>query len=99
MEYTHTPLGEDVEFLAGSYAINSEEKIPYNGSEVFYLVGQTSTITSCCGETSPFDFIKVVGRVGRWQHKTSEKGFPVSEMEVVREEGEQRKVRDLVHQR
>jgi hypothetical protein len=97
MEYTHTPLGEDVEFLAGSYAINREEKVLYNGIEVFYLVGQTSTITSCCGMISPFDFIKVVGCVSRWRHETGEKGFPLSEVEAVRGESEQRKIRELVH--
>ncbi|MFC1919529.1 hypothetical protein ACFLWX_01905 [Chloroflexota bacterium] len=99
MEYTHTPLGEDVEFLAGSYSISDEERITYNGTELLYLMGQTSSITSCCGVTSPFSFIKVVGKVNQWQHKSNEKGLPVSEIDLVRGDEEQKHIRELVHQR
>ncbi|MEW6034407.1 MAG: hypothetical protein AB1603_06105 [Chloroflexota bacterium] len=99
MDYTHAPLGEEVEFLAGSYHIEREERLPYDGREVLYLVGQTSKITSCCGVTNPFSFIKVVGYVRRWHHGTNDKGLPLSEVDMVREEREQHRIRELIHQR
>jgi len=99
MQYTHTPLREEVEFLAGSYEIEQEERMPVDGREVLYLVGRTSKITSCCGAVNPFSFVKVVGYIKQWQSSRSDKGMPVSDIEVVRSEKEQVSIRDLVHRR
>jgi hypothetical protein len=99
MDYVHTPVGEEVEFLAGSYSIDSEERIPYDGGELLCLVGQTSVITSCCGVANPFSFIKVVGLVRRWHHSSDASGHPVTEVDVVRGDEAQRKARAAVHQR
>lgn len=99
MQYTHTPLGEEVEFLAGSYEIEQEERLPVDGREVLYLVGRTSKITSCCGAVNPFSFIKVVGYVNQWQNARGDKGMPVSDIELVRDEKAQASIRKSVHQR
>lgn len=99
MKYTHAPLGEEVEFLAGSYQIDQEERLPAEGREVLYLLGQTTKITSCCGAANGFSFIKVVGYITRWQDSRDEKGLPVSEIETVRDEKAQSDIRDLIHRR
>lgn len=97
MQYVHGPLGEEVEFLAGSYRIDAEERLPYQGGDVFCLLGSTSAITSCCGSASPFSFIKVVGLVKNWRESTDAKGRPVTEVDPVRGEPQQQAVRQLVH--
>lgn len=99
MKYVHSPLGEDVEFLAGSYHIDQEERLPVDGRQVLYLLGQTSTITSCCGAASPFSFVKVVGYVNSWRDTRDEKGLPVSEVETIRGEKSQASIRDLIRRK
>src|SRR3989304_7813924 len=99
MQYLHTPLGEEVEFIAGSYHIEEEARLPYDGHEVLYLVGQPSSITSCCGGASPFSFIKVVGYVKNWQRERDASGLPVSDVEVVRGEDIQNSIREALHQK
>ncbi|MDP2663481.1 MAG: hypothetical protein Q8R28_22425 [Dehalococcoidia bacterium] len=96
MKYTHAPLGEEVEFLAGSYQIDEEARIPYDGREVLYLLGQTGKITSCCGSANAFRFIKVVGYIANWQNERDGKGFPVSEIEVIQGDASQYEVRELI---
>ncbi len=96
MKYTHTPLNEDIRFLAGTYALDREERISVNGREVFYLGGQTSAISTCCGGAGPFSFIKVVGFVNKWHCGSDEKGTPISEIEPVRGEELQTEVKGAV---
>lgn len=96
MQYVHEPLGEEVEFLAGSYHIDAEERIPYRGGDIFCLLGSTSAITSCCGSASPFSFIKVVGLIRNWRGDRDAKGRHVSEVELVRGDAQQDAVRQIV---
>jgi len=85
-----------VEFLAGSYHIDQEVRMPFEGGEVLYLVGMTSTITSCCGTASPFSFIKIVGRISSWQDNRDAKGLPVSQIELVRDAALQDRLKDEI---
>ncbi len=97
MKYTHAPLHEDVHFLAGSYALDREERVPFNGRDVLYVAGQTGSLSTCCGTVSPFSFIKVVGFVEKWHHAIDENGAAVSEVELVKGDALQNEVRDFVH--
>lgn len=97
MEYRHRPLGEEVQFLCGSYWVEREELLPYKGEDVLYLVGRTSSITACCGGCSPFSFIKVVGRVKCWHCDRDYEGNPISDIEPIRDPEEQREIRELLH--
>lgn len=99
MKYVHAPLGEDVEFLAGSYCIDQEDCIPVDGREVLYLLGQTSSVITCCGDVDAFSFVKVIGFVQKWQNGRDEKGSPVSEIETIKGEPTQFKVREFIHKR
>lgn len=96
MEYTHLPLNEEVFFLAGSYWIEREERLPYKGEEVLYLIGRTSTITACCGSCPPFNFIKVVGKIKKWRFKEDERGYPVSQIEPITDKSEQEEIREAL---
>ena len=75
MEYTHAPMDEAVEFIAGSYEIESENKLKYKDREVLYLVGVTSQVCSCCSQIcSGTRFITVPGFITAWKSRTNEAG-------------------------
>ena len=98
MKYTHSAMNEEVEFIAGSYELDREERVQFNGKEIFYVVGRTGNVSTCCGMLSPFSFAKVIGFVQKWKHATDENGMPVSDVEPVRGESLQNSVKDFVHQ-
>ena len=97
MDYTHSPLNEEVEFVCGSYHIEEENRLVYEGKHVLYIIGQTSPISSCCGgHCSGLRFITVPGFIEAWQIKTNYLDFPVSEVEPVVEEKEKDEIRGIL---
>ncbi|MDY6842589.1 MAG: hypothetical protein SVW57_00665 [Thermodesulfobacteriota bacterium] len=96
MEYTHTHLDEEVELFCGSYTIDTENRLSYNGKEVLYLIGGTGSILSCCGTSCGLRYIAVPGYVKSWRHKKNEKGFFVSEIELIRAETEKQEIRTIL---
>ena len=87
VEYYHMPDEEGVEIRGGggSY-MGREDILQYQGREVLYIVGGTSTVTSCCGAGLGTGFITVPGFVASWQHGRSSTGLPISEVEPVTSE-------------
>ena len=86
MEYTHTPLDETVEFVAGSYQIESEHKLLYEGREILYLMGSTSELCGCCGSCDSIRFITVPGFIMAWKSRSNDAGLPVTDIEPVTDE-------------
>ena len=99
MEYVHTPLDEAVEFVAGSYAIESENMLPYGDREILYLTGSTSQICGCCGNSCDgMRFITVAGFIRAWQSRRNEQGLFVSDIEPVADENARLEVRRTLEQ-
>ena len=87
MEYTHRPPEETVEFIAGSYEIESENELLYGDREVLYLVGNTSQVCHCgCNMLSGMRFITVPGFIKAWKSRTGDAGFPVTDVELIKDE-------------
>jgi hypothetical protein len=87
MEYVHTSLVETVEFVAGSYELEREDRLLYKGREVLYLVGSTSQVCGCCGNSCDgLRFITVPGFVKAWKDRTNDAGFSVSDIETITDE-------------
>ncbi len=104
MEFAHLPLQEEIEFLAGSYWISEEDKIPYNGREVLCLVRDAGPFISCgtggCGTQFPgFRSILIPGFVIRHRHKRNEDGLEISEVEPIKDEDTKKDLREIVHQK
>jgi len=97
-QYVHLPLGQDVEFLAGYYTIIEEGRLPYDGREVLYTVGQAKVEASCCGSAS-FHFINVPGYVVTWHSHRDAKGAPVSEIEPIEATEERLAIRGMLEER
>ncbi len=98
-EYTHTPPGEEVRALAGSYWKTEEGRLSFRGREILYFIGVTSEICGCCGSCPSFQYIKVPGYVKDWQYCTNEGGLPVSTIEPIRNEEEQREIAKLLQEK
>ena len=96
MEYTHTPLDEIVEFVAGSYQIESEHKLLYEGREVLYLTGSTSELCGCCGSCDSLRFITIPGFIVGWKSQTNDAGFPVTEIEPVADEKDRLAIKKIL---
>ena len=80
--YRHTKLGEDiVTGIAGTYTPEKEVRLPYNGREVLYVVGEATLASSCCG-VGNWVYVAVPGYILKW-HSSNDDGAPVSEVEPV----------------
>gem|GEM_PF-514087 len=103
MEFAHLPLQQEIEFLAGSYWISEEEKIPYNGREVLCLVRDAGPFTACgvggCGQFPGFRSILIPGFVIRHRYKKNEDGLEISEVETINDEDTKKDLREIVHQK
>ena len=97
MQYTHLPLNQDVAGIAGYYTPIREVRLPYNGKEVLYFIGQAVIDSSCCG-VARWGYAMVPGYIVHWQKETNEAGLPVSEVEPVSDKGEREDIRQLIEE-
>lgn len=96
-QYIHQKPGAEVHFIAGYYTIAEEERRGYGGKEFLYVVGMAVVDNSCCGRGG-CRFLHVPGYVVSWQTDKSPDGLPVSEVEPIRNEKEQREIRNLLEE-
>ena len=90
--YVHVTEGEDIGFEARSYRI-SEELLDYQGRKVLYLNSEASGVSFCDRSYAMhLGSINVKGYVVRWKYDTNGKGEIISEIEPVKDEGEQREI-------
>jgi len=82
VSYRHFELGADIATgIAGYYTPEKEVRLPYNGREVLYVVGEAMLQSSCCG-VGNWVYVAVPGYVVRW-YASNEEGRPVSEVEPI----------------
>ena len=94
--YVHVTEGEDIGFEGRSYRI-AEELLDYKGRKVLYLNSEASGVSFCDRSYAMhLGSINVKGYVVRWKYGTNEKGEPLSEIEPVTEEDEQREISKLL---
>jgi hypothetical protein len=85
--YVHQALNQEVTAIGGSYALIREERLPYEGHEVLYLVGH-GVYDACCG-VGGCAFALVPGFIVRWKHESKD-GLPVSEVAPIAEEADRK---------
>ena len=96
IEYTHLPLGQEVEIGIGGYYIPQQEvRLPYEGREVLYVIGQAVVESSCCG-TGNWKYSIVPGYIASWQTGRNEAGLSVSDVEPIRDDKTQINLRRLI---
>ena len=102
MEYTHAPLGETVEFLSGTYDIESENKLSLGDMEVLYLIGKGGQICGCAGTPGTgvgLPFVTVPGFIREWKSRTNEAGLPVTDIDPVDDEGERAEITRILKEK
>jgi len=97
-EYVHQPLQQKVTAIGGHYVLVKEDRLPFRGREILYLVGHAAFDTTCCG-VGGCAYALVPGFVLDWKHTTNEDGLAVSRVVAIRDEAIQRDVRRLVERK
>jgi len=102
LEYTHLPLGKDVPAFAGFYMPEKEVRIPFNGREILYVIGQVVVETACqeitCTTGSSY-YAMVPGYILKWQYRKNEEGQPVSEIEAVTDFKTRKEIKQIIQER
>ena len=102
VNYTHLPLGEDVEAFAGYYTPENEVRLKYNDREVLYVTGHLMIEATCCAEgetgcrTASYWYALVPGYVVEWQSERNKDGLPVSEVELISGRETQNDIRRII---
>ena len=94
-EYLHQDPGTEVWFIAGHYTIIEERRIIHRGRELLCVVGVAAVGSTCCG-TQGCRFINVPGYVADWKGRVSEKGTPLSVVDLVEDKADQAEIRELL---
>ena len=94
--YTHQLQGEDIGFDGRSYRL-AENFLEYKSRKVLYLNTEASGISFCDRSYAMhLGSIIVKGYVLKWKYGANERGEPLSEIEPVTDEVEQREISKLL---
>ena len=97
-EHIHFEMGEEVRFISGSYSFLREELLPYQGREVFCLVGVGCVDNSCCGVTGCI-FVRIPGYVVSWRRGKNRDGMDITDVDPIEDEREQKEIEKLLDAR
>ena len=104
--WVHRALNEEVEAIGGHYILVKEERLAVGGQVVLVIVGHAAFDSMCCG-MGGCAYALVPGTVISYQAARSRapgpedcggegKGFPVSQVEPIRDERLQGEVRRAI---
>ena len=96
-QYIHQKLGTEVHFIAGYYTISEEERRSHGGKEFLCVVGMAIVDNACCGRGG-CRFIHVPGYIVSWKRDKSPDSSPVSEVEPICNENDQKEIRNLLEE-
>ncbi len=99
--YTHTPLNEDVEAFAGYYTPEKEARLEFQGREILYIIGHV-VIECTCGPghtctSANYWYATIPGYIVNWQFEKNMKGYPVTEIEPIKDPGLQNLIRKAIN--
>ncbi|MEJ5362265.1 MAG: hypothetical protein WBK20_07960 [Spirochaetota bacterium] len=94
VKFTHPPLGEEVESIAGFYVFTEERRLELNDRDVLYFVGYSVTNKSCCGVGGCM-FATVAGIVNTYAAQVTE-GKVISDIEPITNEETQKHIEKLL---
>lgn len=96
VDYVHEETGTAVESISGHYMVQEERRLKHAGRDLLVAFGYAVVEKSCCGSGAGCRFAQVPGYVVSWKSKTTPDGAPVSEVEPVEDENEQRAIEELI---
>ena len=97
-EYIHIEPGLENQAIAGYYEVERELRIPVEDREVLCIVGYVCWDNSCCG-AGGCRYVNVPGYILDYQNVIDKEGRPVSKVQRITNEEEQRRIRALLRQK
>ena len=95
-EYVHLPQDEHFGFEERGYYVD-EGVMEFNGRKLLYLVMESDLMSFCFFRRERrLTTIDVEGYVVRWKYRANENGSSVSQIEPVRDEEEQREIKETL---
>jgi hypothetical protein len=82
--YVHHPPGTEIGGAAIHYILDGEERVQLDGRELLCLRVHTVIGSACCG-AGELNYLVVPGWIASWKHSLDARGFPVSEIDYIRE--------------
>ncbi len=93
--YIHSDEGSETTSIAGRYVIEKESEIQTEFGAALVAFGFAVVDTSCCG-SGGCRFAQVAGIIVERNAGTTEDGKPYSILERVRDESQQRRIRNII---
>ena len=97
-DFVHQKLNQEIYAIGGRYFFSDEMRLPFKGRDILVLVGSAVFDTTCCGYAG-FGYALVPGFVLDWKYKTDPDGAPVSRLEPVQRDSDQKEIRTLIKQK
>ena len=97
-DFAHPKLGQEVSAIGGHYVFGKEIRLPYNGREILYLVGYAVLDSTCCG-VGGSAYVLVAGYIKQWKYKVNQNDRPVSQVEPIQEQTEQKRIKRLIQKK
>jgi hypothetical protein len=97
-DFVHPRLGQEVTAIGGHYVFGKEIRLPDNGREILYFVGYAVLDSTCCG-VGGCAYVLVAGYIRQWKYKKNHNDGPVSLMEPVHDQTDQKRIRNLIQKK
>ncbi|HMA85693.1 MAG TPA: hypothetical protein VKN73_08310 [Desulfosalsimonadaceae bacterium] len=97
-DFSHPELNQQITAIGGSYLFIKEERLPINGEEVLYLLGNAIFDSSCCG-FGGCAYAMVPGVIRSYRYSTDDAGRPVSQVAAITDPQLQERVKALIRQK
>ena len=96
--YIHIEPGKENPAIAGYYEVERELRLPLDDKEILCIVGYVCWDKSCCG-TGGCRYLSVPGYLLEYKTDIDKEGRPVSKVQRITSEEEQKKIRALLRQK
>ncbi len=93
--YVHSEEGAETESIAGRYFIEKEVEVETEFGTALVAFGFAVVDTSCCG-SGGCRFAQVAGIIVERNAGVAQDGRPYSVLERVRDESQQRRIREII---
>ena len=97
-QYTHLEPGEENRAIAGYFEVEKEFIVPIGPREILCVQGYVCWDNTCCG-SGGCRYVNVPGYLLDHKKDIDHQGRPVSRVERITDEKEQKQIRDLLRQR
>jgi hypothetical protein len=97
-DFIHPHLGEEEVTISGRYVFTEERREHFQGKTVLFLTGYAVVDATCCG-VGGCAFCLVGGYVTQWRYRETSEGIPISEVELIEDEGTRTRISEELKQK